>query len=119
MTTIVLAEEELSVLKSHIQDRLNWDGPLFCISAVTHQGLEELKYAVMAHVEAQSVLDGELEGFIDAYLRWAAAEAREAALAQVRAGKKDDRAAGAGTPTRARLSRAARSSGSAVFSSTK
>jgi GTP-binding protein len=46
-------EDEVDELAQDIVDQLDWDGPLFTISALKNQGTQELMYAIMDFLEEQ------------------------------------------------------------------
>ncbi len=51
--TDLLAEDEREEKCQAIVDELNWQGPVFNISAMNKQGTRELCFAIMDHLEAQ------------------------------------------------------------------
>jgi GTPase len=52
----LLPEEELEEMRQHIQERLQWEGRIFCISAVTRAGTRELCEALMVAVAEKNRL---------------------------------------------------------------
>ncbi len=57
----LLAEEEREEKCQAIIDELNWQGPVFKISAMNKSGTRELCFAIMDHLEAQQGLQGHVE----------------------------------------------------------
>ncbi len=57
----LLAEEEREEKCQAIIDELNWQGPVFKISAMNKEGSRELCFAIMDHLEAQSGIQGHVE----------------------------------------------------------
>lgn len=51
----LLDDQALSAARAQLRDTLNWQGPLFCISAVTGTGTAELTQALMQHLESTGV----------------------------------------------------------------
>ena len=49
----VLSPEEVEQRQKEIVERLEWQGPVFCISAVLHEGTEHLCYKLMDAVSAE------------------------------------------------------------------
>jgi GTPase len=52
----LLPEEELATFKQALIEKLNWQGPVFCISGLTGVGTKELCQAVMLHINLEKVL---------------------------------------------------------------
>ena len=50
---LIPADERDEVVKE-LADQLHWDGPVFAVSAVTREGLEDLVAAAMRHLESES-----------------------------------------------------------------
>ena len=48
----VLPEEELELNRQAVIEALDWQGPVYCISALDGTGVQPLVYDIMAHVEA-------------------------------------------------------------------
>lgn len=48
----LLLPDELEERRNDIQKRLDWQGPIFCISAVLHEGTEHLCYKLMDELQA-------------------------------------------------------------------
>ncbi len=57
----LLAEEEREEKCQAIIDELNWQGPVFKISAMNKEGTWELCFAIMDHLEAQLGIQGHVE----------------------------------------------------------
>ena len=55
----LVMDEERDKRCNDIVEGLNWQGPVFRISAATNEGIQELVYAIMNHVEEQAVLEKE------------------------------------------------------------
>ena len=55
----LVMDEEREQLCNDIVAGLNWDGPVFRISAATNEGIQDLVYAIMNHVEEQAHIDKE------------------------------------------------------------
>jgi len=55
----LIAEEDLAVIKERLRERLNWQRPIFEISAITKQGTDALNQKIMAYIEdyAQKTLE--------------------------------------------------------------
>lgn len=49
--TDLLTDEELEVRKATLLEKLQWQGPVFCISAITGAGTKPLLYALMERIE--------------------------------------------------------------------
>ncbi|MBR6976093.1 MAG: GTPase ObgE, partial [Ottowia sp.] len=45
-----LPEEERSAAVQHFVQQLGWSGPVFAISALTHEGCDALVQAIAAHI---------------------------------------------------------------------
>jgi len=56
--TDLLSDEERQDKCQAIIDELNWQGPVFEISAMNKQGTRELCFAIMDHLEAQAGFKG-------------------------------------------------------------
>lgn len=52
----LLPEEELAGMRAHIQEALQWEGRMFCISAITREGTRELCEALMVTVAEKNRL---------------------------------------------------------------
>ena len=52
--TDLLAEDDLGAAREMLLDQLDWDGPVFEVSAATGQGTSELAQAVMQNLEQQT-----------------------------------------------------------------
>jgi GTP-binding protein len=50
----LLADAELEIRRAELVEQLAWDGPVFAISAVSHQGVDELMQALAQRLEALS-----------------------------------------------------------------
>lgn len=48
----LLLEDELEERKAALLDELQWQGPVFVISSISHTGLDDLVQALMGHLEA-------------------------------------------------------------------
>ncbi len=55
----LLANGELEQVRAELIRELNWDGPVFAISALQGRGLKELSFAVMDYLETLSLTDEE------------------------------------------------------------
>lgn len=55
----LLPEEEREEKCQAIVNELNWQGPVFKISAMNKEGTQELCFAIMEHLEAQSAMTGQ------------------------------------------------------------
>ena len=49
----LIPEEEREAKCNAIRERLNWQGPVFMISAINKQGTQQLCYRIMEYIEAQ------------------------------------------------------------------
>lgn len=49
----MLSQEEIESLKQDIVTRLNWTGPVYTISAIKHQGTEQLCFDIMNYLDEQ------------------------------------------------------------------
>lgn len=49
----LIPEEEREAKCNEIQERLNWQGPVFPISAINKEGTQQLCYRIMEYIEAQ------------------------------------------------------------------
>ena len=54
----LLPEEERQEKCAEIVDQLDWQGPVFYISAINKEGTKELCFAIMDHLEAQEGFKG-------------------------------------------------------------
>jgi GTP-binding protein len=52
----LIPEEEREAKCNEIRERLNWQGPVFMISAINKQGTQQLCYRIMEYIEAQREL---------------------------------------------------------------
>jgi GTP-binding protein len=52
----LLPEDEREAKCNDIRERLNWQGPVFMISAINKQGTQQLCYRIMEYIEAQRKL---------------------------------------------------------------
>ena len=57
----LLVEEEFEQKKQALLDALEWEGPVFCISAISKQGTDEVCYKVVEYLETLEE-NGEQEG---------------------------------------------------------
>ena len=48
----LLVEEEFAERREKLLNDLNWQGPVFAISAISGEGTKELMFALMGHLEA-------------------------------------------------------------------
>jgi len=55
----LVMDEEREQLCNDIVAGLNWEGPVFRISSATNEGVQDLVYTIMHHVEAQALLEKE------------------------------------------------------------
>ena len=55
----LLAEDERDTRCEDIVQRLNWQGPVFRLSALNKQGTQELCYRIMEYIEEKQVASGE------------------------------------------------------------
>jgi len=53
--TDLLDAESLESLKANLAKALDWQGPTFCISAVSGDGVDQLVHAVMSHLEKLAI----------------------------------------------------------------
>ncbi len=53
----LLANGELEQVRAELIQELNWDGPVFAISALQGRGVKELSFAVMDYLETLSLTD--------------------------------------------------------------
>jgi GTP-binding protein len=57
----LLDEDELKIKQDDIIKRLNWQGPVYTISAISKQGTENLAFDIMQHLELNRELEQEQE----------------------------------------------------------
>jgi GTP-binding protein len=57
--TDLLSEETLNATIKEVCEEIKWNGPVFAISAATHQGTDELCYAILDHIESSEQEDEE------------------------------------------------------------
>lgn len=57
----LLDAEELAQRRDEIVQRLDWRGPVYCISALSQQGTEQLAFDIMRQLEADRELEQESE----------------------------------------------------------
>jgi len=57
----LLDEEELKAKRDDIVQRLNWQGPVYTISAISKKGTEELAFDIMKQLEVDRELEREQE----------------------------------------------------------
>ena len=57
----LLDEDELKIKQDDIIKRLNWQGPVYTISAISKQGTENLAFDIMQHLESNRELEQEQE----------------------------------------------------------
>ena len=55
----LLNEDELKIKQDDIIKRLNWQGPIYTISAISKQGTEKLAFDIMQHLELNRELEQE------------------------------------------------------------
>lgn len=76
--TDLLSEEECDLVCADIVERLNWDGPVFRISAATGQGCQDLTYALMNAIEERRQLELEDGDYAEQQNQWRERLEREA-----------------------------------------
>jgi GTP-binding protein len=59
--TDLLLDDEVAQRRKYIVDGLNWNGPVFEISAVSGKGCQELSQNIMVYIEENKRLEGESE----------------------------------------------------------
>lgn len=62
----MLPEEERDARCDAILEKLNWQGPVFKVSALQKQGTDAIAYALMEHLEAQAAAEAENPELIEA-----------------------------------------------------
>ena len=61
----LFTDEEVAEKKVELIEKLHWDGPIFCISAVSRKGLPELVNAILQYLDEQANLEIETEDGTD------------------------------------------------------